>query len=225
MGKVTMDFYVGETSVQLIEEGDRICGHVRAGNLFEPETLASWAHMIRMAGPGTVIDVGGYTGLFSIAAAKMGCRVICFEPMPRNAARILENCRINSVSIELYQEVASSQIGYTELTYNPRVEGLTSGASLIRKKGPKMMVRARTIDSLNVEPIAIKIDVERGESLVLQGAQRTITQHRPAMLVEVLDEEREKLVRDVFDTYRVSDQVNYRVAQVTDVRNWVMLPC
>lgn len=215
MGKMTMDFHVGEVVVKLIEEGDRICGHVRAGNLFEPESLASWALMCKNGG--TVIDVGGYTGLFSIAAAKMGCRVICFEPMPLNAARIIENCRLNGVTIELHQAVASNKLGHVELTYNPRVEGLTSGASLIRKKGPKMMVKALTIDSLYVNPVAIKIDVERGESLVLEGAKRTLSQCRPQMLVEVLDSERETLVRDA-----VTD---YRVAQVIDVRNWLMMPC
>lgn len=215
MGKVAMDFHVGEVTVKLIEEGDRICGHIRSGHFFEPQTLAMWGIMCMKGG--TVIDVGGYTGLFSIAAAKMGCRVITIEPMPLNAARILENCRLNGVTIELHQSVASDKIGYVELAYNPRVEGLTSGASLVRKSGPKLMVQSLTIDSLHVNPTAMKIDVERGESLVLRGAQATLFQSQPELLVEVLDKEREELVR--------SEAVNYKVVETLDARNWFMSRC
>jgi FkbM family methyltransferase len=214
MGKV-MDFVVGSTTVSLLENGDRICGHIQSGNTFEPQSLAAWAEMCEKGG--TVIDVGGYSGLFAIAAAKMGCHVICFEPMPLNASRILENCHLNGVNVELHNAVASDEPGIVDLTYNPKVEGMTSGASLVRKKGFKLPVRAMTIDSLNVNPVAIKIDVERGEPLVLAGARETLARARPQLLVEVLDEEREELVRKSVD--------GYRVAAVVDVRNWLMIPC
>lgn len=214
MGKV-MDFRVGSVTVKLIKDGDRICEHVSNGNFFEPDSLDEWGKLCSKGG--TVIDVGGYSGLFSIAAAKLGCRVICFEPMPLNAARIIENCRLNNVTIELYQAVASNVIGEVDLTYNPKVQGMTSGASLIRKKGFKLSVKSLTIDSLNIDPIAIKIDVERGEPLVLAGAKKTIDKSKPTILVEVLDDERENLVRNELS--------NYKIARTIDVRNWLMLPC
>lgn len=214
MGKV-MDFKVGSVTVQLIEEGDRICGHVASGKLFEPESLNAWAKLCSKGG--TVIDVGGYSGLFSIAAAKMGCRVICIEPMPINAVRIIENCRLNKVLVELHQAVASNENGTASLTYNPKVSGMTSGASLVRKKGFKFDVKSLTIDSLNLDPVAIKIDVERGEYLVLEGAKETIARSKPSMLVEVLDVEREELVKKAV--------VGYQIVSVIDVRNWLMLPC
>lgn len=217
MGKV-MDFRVGGVVVKLIEEGDRICSHISAGQTFEPDSLVAWADICRWKGKGqTVIDVGGYTGLFSIAAALMGCRVICIEPMPLNAARIKENCKLNGVTIELHQAVASDQIGIADITYNPKVQGMTSGASLIRKKGYKMPVNSLTIDSLLLDPIGIKIDVERGEPLVLMGARKTIKKSKPSILVEVLDAEREELVKKSIEGYKISS--------VIDVRNWLMVPC
>lgn len=217
MGKV-MQIQVGGVIVKLIEDGDRICGHINKGNTFEPESLAVWAELCRKAPKGSyVIDVGGYTGLFSIAAALMGCKVICIEPMPLNVARIIENCRLNDVTIEIHQAVASSDVGKTELTYNPNVKGMTSGASLIRKKGFKLQVKSITIDSLNVDPVAIKIDVERGEPLVLAGSRKTIKRSKPSLLVEVLDDERSNLVK--------SSISNYKIKNIIDQRNWLMLPC
>lgn len=209
------EFRVGQTIVKLISDGDRICDHVTAGNQFEPESLKAWAGLCKNGG--TAIDVGGYTGLFAIAAAKMGCRVVCFEPMPLNAARLLENCSLNQVTVELHHAVATDMSGTTNLTYNPKVQGMTSGASLIRKKGYQLPVKAMTIDELDLNPVAIKIDVERAEHLVLAGARETLLKRRPALLVEVLDEAAQD---------RVSKAVTgYRIERVLDVRNWLMLPC
>lgn len=210
-----MQIKIEDVSVNLIEDGDRICGHIASGKSFEPESLSLWHKMCSKGG--TVIDVGGYSGLFSIVAAKLGCRVVCIEPMPMNAARIIENCRLNKVLVELHQAVASNDIGLANLTYNPKVSGMTSGASLIRRKGFQIPVKSITIDSLNVDPVAIKIDVERGEYLVLEGARKTIAKSKPMILVEVLDEEREKLVRQSID--------GYEIVSVVDVRNWLMRPC
>lgn len=219
MGKV-MEFEVGPVTVKLIEEGDRICDHINQGKTFEPDSLPAWAEMCRKGKCGsTVIDVGGYTGLFSIAAALLGCRVICIEPMPLNAARIIENCRLNGVTIELHQAVAADSPGQTILTYNPQVKGMTSGASLIKKVGGKLPVKAITIDSLKVDPIAIKIDVERGEPLVLAGAGKTIQKSRPSMLVEVLDDERANMVNSLMHFHK------YKTKQVIDERNWLLIPC
>lgn len=214
MGKV-MQFQIEDVNVNLIEDGDRICSHVASGKTFEPESLALWYKMCQKGG--TVIDVGGYSGLFSLIAAKLGCRVICIEPMPINAVRIIENCRLNKVLVELHQAVASNEIGMASLTYNPKVQGMTSGASLVRKKGFQLPVKSLTIDSLNLDPVAIKIDVERGEYLVLEGAKATIARSKPSLLVEVLDEEREGWVKNSID--------GYKIAHVADVRNWLMLPC
>lgn len=214
MGKV-MDFPVGAATVRMIETGDRVCAHVASGKTFEPETLAAWAEMCGRGG--TVIDVGGYTGLFSISAALLGCRPICFEPLPANADRIRKNARLNQVGLVLHQEAASDRLGTIAITYNPNVQGMTSGASLIRKTGIKLNVATRPIDALKAHPVAIKIDVERAEPIVLAGARETIARCRPALLVEVLDETRAEQVRQALP--------GYRVHAVLDVRNWMMLPC
>ena len=78
-----MRFNVGAAAVELREDGDRICAHIAAGKTFETDSLRVWAELCGQGG--TVLDIGGYTGLFSISAALLGCMVIAFEPMPVNA--------------------------------------------------------------------------------------------------------------------------------------------
>lgn len=206
----------GPVSAQLIAEGDRIVASVRRGTPFEPKSLKAWARLC--ARGGTVLDIGAYTGLFSIAARLLGCRAIAFEPLHANRVRFRENAALNGVSDKVNCEAVSDRVGQTMITVNPKVKGLTSGASLIRQTGTQVVIRTVTVDSLNLSRLdAMKIDVERAEPLVLAGARETIAKFRPIILVEVLDRERK---RGVMDALR-----DYEIAADLDGRNWLMRPC
>ena len=203
------------TVVWLISEGDRIVGSLKDRGPFEPDSLAQWAKMC--AGGGTAIDVGAYTGLFTIAARRLGCHVHAFEPMPFNRARLKENAKLNRVSEHVNSEVISDECGETIITYNPIP--YTSGASLIRKSGAQLRVHSLSIDSLQLKQLtAIKIDVERAEPLVLRGARETLARHRPSLLVEVLGEDEGQAVLGALDG------LGYLHADTLDKRNWLMLP-
>lgn len=204
---------VGPVTVRLISEGDRIVGSLKDRGPFEPESLAKWAELC--AGGGTVLDIGAYTGLYTIASRLLGCHAIAFEPMPFNRSRFRDNCRLNSVSGGVNEEVVSEQVGETIITYNPIP--FTSGASLVRRRGTQLPVKSITIDSLSLPKVsAIKIDVERAEPLVLAGARETLERCRPAMLVEVLGDAEKAAVLAAVEGYRVEGML--------DGRNWLMLP-
>lgn len=211
-----MRIRIGAASVEMIEADDRVCARIASGKTFEPRTLEIWADLCATRG-GTVLDIGAYTGLFSISAAMLGCEVIAFEPMPQNAARCRENVRLNRMSVRLYEMALSDRIGSASIGYNPRVK-LTSGASLLRRTLAQLDVPVGTVDAFDLPGVsAIKIDVERGEPEVLRGASETIERCKPAVLVEVLDAERKAAVRSALPGYRVAEEI--------DQRNWLMLPC
>lgn len=217
-----MKFYrwrIGVLHVDLIEAGDSIVRLLRSGCDFERDTLLTW---IKLCGiDGTVVDVGCYTGVFSILAAKLGRDVIAFEPMRENHERCRENFILNGVVVDLRYACAADRDGPIELKFNPKVPGLTSGASLIRPSGGRESAphpsQGVTIDSLGLDDCtAIKIDVERGEPIVLKGAQQTLERCCPALLVEVLGAAEGKAIREAVP--------GYQVAAVLDQRNWLMLP-
>jgi len=208
---------VGPVSVALMAQEDRIVRHIREKKTdFEPKSLAAWAAACRAGA--NALDIGSYSGLFAIAAAKLGCHAWAFEPMPLNMNRVRMNCLHNNVRIETAECVVSDRGGPTEITFNPKVVGLTAGASMVRKKGFKKPVMAITIDSMNLDDVcAIKIDVERGEPAVLRGAAETLARCRPIMLVEALGENERAAV--------MAEVPGYRVEAVLDVRNLLMVPC
>lgn len=219
----THEVEAGPVKATLLAAGDTIVAQLRAGKGFEPQSLARWAELC--AEGGTVLDIGAYSGLFSIIAAKLGCQVIAFEPMSLHAKRCRDNFDLNGVKADLRHCCVSDRIGKAEVQYNPNVPGMTSGASLIRpsgmRKGDRINIARSwsvTIDSLDLtECTAMKIDVERGEPAVLRGARETLERCRPMLLVEVLGPDENYAVKKVLNG-------SYREAERLDVRNVVFEP-
>ena len=204
--------------IDLVEAHDRQLLHIEAGG-YEQDTLRLWGKLIR---PGMkVLDVGAYTGLFSIIAALRGAEVTALEPMPANHWRLRVNAARNKVhrKIDILAVAATDVEAAVALNYNPKVP-LTTGASLetgITNHGAAIVVPGITIDSLGLQNLcAIKIDVERHEPCVIRGAMQTILRCRPPMLVETLDGDmREKLLELI---------PFYEAASILDGRNTLFTP-
>jgi len=202
--------------ISIMDHEDRTVLHMNGGG-YERDSVLAWAQMVK---PGRVaIDIGAYTGLFSIVAAAKGARVVAVEPMPANRWRLGCNAAMNKAKIEIVAEALSDGIGIAELHYNPKVP-LTTGASLEAGSplhSQSLKVVTTTLDALAYSNVAaIKIDVERHEPNVLRGAMQTIERDKPALLIETLDGH----MRD--DIKRLLPQ--YEVAAILDKRNTLFLP-
>lgn len=167
--------------VELKEQGDMVIHHQRrSGRSFEYQSVQAW----RKYAKNTVIDVGAYTGLFSLIAAQEGANVIAFEPNAAVRARFRENILTNRYEddIQVLAMAASDKAGEAAMEVNAKVP-LTSGGKLVSGKGIQLI----TIDSLGLDDVsAIKIDVEGHELTVILGAEKTITQCRPLLITEYL---------------------------------------
>lgn len=208
---------VGAAHVALISSGDRIVGSLKDRGPFEPDSLLWWAGVCQ---PGaTVIDVGAYTGLYTIGARLLGARCVSFEPMPFNRLRAKANCELNGVSDKISSEAVSDRCGTADMNYSPI--RFTSGASLVgarTSKGRWLKVDTLTIDSLGLTKVAaIKIDVERADALVIAGARETLARCKPAILVEALGPDLEAAALTAAGD-------GYYLAATLDHRNRVLLP-
>lgn len=211
-----MIFAIDGLQIDLVEVHDRNVQHLQV-NGYEVESLVLWAKLVK---PGAMaLDVGAYTGIFSIIAAKRGAKVVAFEPMPANVWRLGVNAKRNKVRIEALSVAASDHQGSVTLNYNPNV-ALTTGASLepgIAKHTAGIVVKCITIDSLGLQDVAaIKIDVERHEPCVIRGAMQTIERDRPSLLVETLDGDMRAAVLKLLPSYEA--------AAILDGRNTLFTP-
>lgn len=159
----------------------------------------------RLGGVSLALDVGGNWGQ-SIEALKRtipGARIISFEPNPALADRLSEKFAGDAtVTVERY--ALADKAGQFTLhipTYRGYIyDGL---ASLSREEAENwfnterfagfdrskltieaVSVETRTLDSLDLAPQAIKIDVQGAEPIMVEGGLRTLETHRPALVME-----------------------------------------
>jgi len=208
---------VDDLKIKIIEDNDRQAIHISNGDDFEPESLKAWAAMVK---PEMIaLDIGAYTGLFSIIAAMRGAKAIAFEPMPANHWRLGINADVNKVSVERHRAAVSDYSGTADLHFS-RHTPLTTGASL--EAGIKGHTDGLTVDVVRIDDFqfanvgAIKIDVELHELSVLKGAMATIRQNVPPMLIETLND---KMRVDILQLLP-----DYKIAAILDRRNTLFTP-
>lgn len=209
---------VRDISFCMEEQHDRVVMRFRDGERFEPESTDAWLDSL-VRGEAAV-DVGAYTGFYTILAGLSGCGVMAVEPLPQNAERARKNFYLNDCCPCLVQKAASSSRGRATLHYNRSVT-LTSGASLLGTGSAAIEVDTFPLDAyedffVDQRLCAIKIDAERSEVAVAIGAQALIKRHRPVVLAETLDTDTRMALLDALPAYRV--------AAILDGRNTLFVP-
>lgn len=168
--------------VELIEADDKVLQHQRrTGQPFEAESVEYWLAACK---PGAVVvDVGAYTGLYSILAAKNGARAHAFEPNHHAFARLQDNVAANGVQVYCSNCAVGAAHGETGMVTNGAT--LTSGTRCTPGRGVEVL----PLDSLELRQCdAIKIDVEGMERLVLEGARELLRKHHPLLITEALND-------------------------------------
>jgi len=145
------------------------------------------------------IDVGANVGVFSLHAASVAgatAEVHAFEPQPRAAAALKESVRENARSnLFVHQAIVSNEDADSLSFFVPRGgSGIGSlceeHASQDGRRSQKITCASITLDSffssarLHTVDL-IKIDVEGYETLVLEGAARTLRRCLPIVWFEI----------------------------------------
>ena len=123
------------------------------------------------------IDVGANVGSYTLWAADLGARVIALEPDSDSRSRLVENLALNDVAVEVLPVALGPQRGTMPLTSGLGANHLLLGD---RPDGAFQEVEVSTLDDILGDTTAagVKIDVEGAELLVLQGADRALSEKR-----------------------------------------------
>jgi FkbM family methyltransferase len=158
---------------------------------WERTSLAIWAAICRDA-TGTILDVGANTGTYALAAAALApqSQIIAFEPVERIAELLRRNVALNRFDITVEQMAVSDRQdtipiydNLDPINYSASIEG--QGADATRYDVPVTSLDAYLLPDRLVT--AIKIDVERHEPAVVRGMLKILADHRPPVLIEILD--------------------------------------
>lgn len=144
----------------------------------------------------TVYDLGANIGYVSLLLAKVvgpSGKVFAFEPLPANQERLRKNLALNPASnVELVPKAVAETSGNRKFfVHKSGGMGKIEGA-IGRKVEYQSSIDAECIalDDFvfnlgNPFPNLIKIDIEGGEGLALQGMDRTIREAKPVLIIEL----------------------------------------
>lgn len=152
--------------------------------------------------PGMVIyDVGaniGYISLLLARAAGEGGQVVAFEALPANIQRLQANLALNpgaQVQVQ-HAAVVDATRPVTFFTHASGSMGKAEGSAGRSDEAYQttITVQGVALDDVvytqgNPAPHAIKMDIEGGEVLALQGMARLLRQAKPLLLIELHGEQ------------------------------------
>jgi FkbM family methyltransferase len=143
----------------------------------------------------TVFDIGAYTGIYSLIAAKSNknLRVFSFEPNPELFNALTKNIKNNFASRCNLQQFALDKVSGNDYLYLNHDVYSSVGSLIETLPGQKkILIEKTTLDKFcqekSIERIDLmKIDVEGFEVNVLEGGRTILSASTPLILMESLN--------------------------------------
>jgi FkbM family methyltransferase len=162
---------------------------------YEPELLA----MLKSITPsgGVAYDVGANIGLMSLAMAAFtgpDGQVVAFEALPANVDRLRANLSLNASGGQVQVEPVAVGAAPGSATFHVHASGGmgklggSAGRDEVYEKSidvPVVSLDAYVFSGEHRPPAVVKIDVEGGEGMVLEGARRLLAEVAPTLLIEI----------------------------------------
>jgi len=145
----------------------------------------------------TYFDVGANVGFFAVIAARLvgaSGHVVCFEPLPSNAAQIEYNARLNdfaNVTVRCEALGGSIRTDVFNTSQEPTWGMLSTVGKLPVQVSGQIQVQVQTLDSLCTAgsvlpfPDVVQVDIEGAEAEFLEGAWQTLSASRPVLVIEL----------------------------------------
>lgn len=208
---------------------------------WELTTLHVWFALAEKAG-GAVLDIGSYSGIFSVYAslAAPDAKVFAFEPQQRAIERVRKNLELNKVkTAEAVHGAVADKNGTVILHFYEKPDIISSIASIHASESADCEVEIRSIclddsDFLKRPVSLIKIDVEGAETQALQGMRKLIATDKPDIVIEandlyLVDSYREFLPEE-YSVFAIDDE-NQKIQKLGDGsttkqigRNYLLTP-
>lgn len=197
-------FEVNSTKVTLNNFRDEISNDIFYSGIFgsyEGFSLKLWNHLCLQAEDSIVMDIGAFSGVYSLVAANANSKIdiYSFEPHPITFKMLEKNIQLNNFkNIYLNNYALSDHDGEMKF-YNSKGDTPSGFSSVnhrfIEKDAGTKICKARNVSSVLSSELSkkrislIKIDIERAELPLLKTMIDRIVKDKTIVLSEILDEE------------------------------------
>ncbi len=155
----------------------------------------------------TGIDIGAKVGMYTYRIRACSSDVIAFEPIPlfHDMLRAVfegKRGRIEPVAVSDRRGTATLRMPYDQAGHRQFGRSSIEPANPLQHRQiartEELEVETRPIDDYAFPSVGfIKIDVEGHELAVLRGAERTLAEQRPNLLIECNDEHHPRAVEEL----------------------------
>lgn len=154
-------------------------------NLEMIEILESWYHK-RSIEKNHVIDVGANIGLMTAYFSKHWKKTTAFEPSQKSFACLEKNCNKENVSLyNLGLSDKDDKVLFAQYTKS-EIDQIILSKSVLKKNWTYSEINVTYLDKLKFADVdLLKIDVEGHELQVIKGAEKTIKNCRPLIILEI----------------------------------------
>jgi len=202
---------------------DLLTRHMLFEGTYDEDVLIPLKNLIR---PGDVVyDVGGHHGLMTVISARSTGPtglVITFEPNPRAREQIRRHTALNNVTNVVLEDIALSD-KQDDASFYVQAGDVSWNSTLVdgylhdedNRSVERISVKTQTLDEYVAEshyvPQLIKIDTEGSELLILKGAESTISNRRPIVIMEMNPTSAKAAQTTISDYAQFWEQRSYRL--------------
>lgn len=147
-----------------------------------------------------VIQAGGNCGLYPRLLSNIFGIVYTFEPDPLNFHCLVNNCQKDNI-VKFNCALGEHNSRVTVIRNSMKNVGMHQVAELENSALPQV-----TIDSLNLQPSMISLDVEGYEPNIIRGAMETIKTYTPLVVCERGGDTILNILKDIDSRYFLVDK-------------------
>lgn len=147
-----------------------------------------------------VIQAGGNCGLYPRLLSNIFSLVYTFEPDPLNFHCLVNNCQKDNI-VKFNCALGEHNSRVTVIRNSMENVGMHQVAELENSALPQL-----TIDSLNLQPSMVSLDVEGYEPNVIRGAIETIRTYTPLVVCERGGDTILNILKDIDSRYFLVDK-------------------
>lgn len=176
---------------------------------WEFTSLTLWNNLLDTIDKGIVLDVGTYSGIYSLIASQKKAveYVYAFDIQDKCIERTATNFKLNAIeNAAVVKAACSNENGETVFHYYEEEGIISSVAGIVSKEMNNLSTTVKSIklddwyhDLDSKTPISLlKMDVEGAEQLTLKGMQVILKDASPHVLIEINDHTDLKAVKKLF---------------------------
>jgi len=137
---------------------------------------------------GVALDCGAHVGIWSKRLSFLFNTVIAFEPIPKHIECHKKNCSswdnvtLNECALSNKETTMDMKMGTGRNTGRSTLE---YKSNLVKGDNEIIQIQTKTLDSFNIPKVDfMKIDVEKHEVSLIEGAKETINRCDPIIFIE-----------------------------------------